>query len=63
MEERLRKWRLILGRQSNPTDDIQLDDDMNRMDQVLEALYDAERKGGLGNSSPNVNISQNQLFK
>ncbi len=55
MEERLRKWRLILGRQSNPTDDIQLDDDMNRMDQVLEALYDAERKGGLGNSSPNVN--------
>jgi len=55
MEERLRKWRLILGRQSNPTDDIQLDDDMNRIDQVLEALYDAERKGGLGNSSPNVN--------
>ena len=24
------------------------------MDQVLEALYDAERKGGLGSSSPNV---------
>ncbi len=55
MEERLRKWRLILGNQSNPADDIQLDDDMSRMDQILEALYDAERKGGLGNSSPNVN--------
>ena len=41
MEERLRKWRLILGSQSNPADDIQLDEDMERMDQVLEALYDA----------------------
>ena len=25
------------------------------MDQVLDALYDSERKGGLGSSSPNVN--------
>lgn len=55
MEERLRKWRLILGRQANPADDIQLEGEINRMDQVLEALYDKERKGGLGNSAPNVN--------
>ncbi len=55
MEERLRKWRLILGRQANPADDIQLEGEVNRMDQVLEALYDKERKGGLGNSAPNVN--------
>ncbi len=55
MEERLRKWRLILGSQANPADDIQLDGEMNRIDQILEALYDNERKGSLGNSSPNVN--------
>ncbi len=55
MEERLRKWRLILGNQANPADDIPLDGENRRMDQILEALYDTERKGGLGNSSPNVN--------
>ena len=55
MEERLRKWRLILGQQADPTKDILLDGEMNRMDEIMEALYDTERKGGLGNSSPNVN--------
>jgi Mg-chelatase subunit ChlD len=55
MEERLKKWRLILGNQANPAEDILLDEEMSRIDQVLEALYDTERKGGLGNSSPNIN--------
>ena len=55
MEERLRKWRLILGKQANPAGDVSLDGEMNQMDEVLEALYDTERQGGLGSSSPNVN--------
>lgn len=55
MDEKLRKWRLILGKQSNPADDIELSETMQGMDDVLDALYDAERKGGLGSSAPNVN--------
>lgn len=55
MEERIRKWRLILGKQSNPEEDVQLQGEEGALDQVLEALYDADRKGGLGSSSPNVN--------
>ena len=57
MDERLRKWRLILGKQADQENDIPLDAEMQGMDAVLEALYDndSERQGGLGNSSPNVN--------
>ena len=55
MDERLRKWRLILGQQADPAKDILLEGEMNRMDEIMEALYDSDRKGGLGNSSPNIN--------
>jgi Mg-chelatase subunit ChlD len=55
MEERIRKWRLILGKQSNPEEDVTLKGEEGALDQVLEALYDADRKGGLGSSAPNVN--------
>lgn len=55
MEERIRKWRLILGQKSDPENDVDLQGMEGALDQVLEALYDADRKGGLGSSSPNVN--------
>jgi len=55
MEERLHKWRLILGKKANPEEDIGLPQELSGIDDVLEALYDADRKGGLGSSSPNVN--------
>ena len=57
MDEKLKKWRLILGQQADQSSDIELGDDdtATGMDDVLEALYDAERKGGLGSSSPKVN--------
>ena len=55
MDERLRKWRLILGKHADPEGEVSLAGELNRMDEVMEALYDSERKGGLGNSSPNVN--------
>lgn len=55
MEERLRKWRLILGSKADPQQEITLEDGEGQMDGVLEALYDAQGRGGLGSSSPNVN--------
>ena len=55
MSEKLKKWRLILGKQSDPEGDIPLDEMQTGVDNVLEALYDAERKGGLGSSAPNIN--------
>ncbi|WP_217606490.1 VWA domain-containing protein [Chitinophaga sp. GbtcB8] len=50
----LRKWRLILG--SGPNDGIgaPLNPADLQMDKTLEALYDSDRSGGLGASSPNV---------
>jgi len=52
--ERQRRWRLILG--SGAADGIQctLTGTDAEMDRALRALYDSERKGGLGASSPNV---------
>lgn len=52
---RLKKWRLVLGKQSDPNTEVQLEDPEHGMDNTLEALYNTERKGGLGSSSPNIN--------
>lgn len=92
-DAKLKKWRLILGRQSDPEEEVSLapeeteenaqktdsadpdteeeaaeadagqnnDDngtdntDAQGMDEVLEALYDQDRKGELGRSAPNIN--------
>lgn len=64
-EERNRRWRLVLGRDPEPKGDIttdalrrsevQLSTADQGMDSVLEALYDSDRRAGLGSSSPNVN--------
>jgi len=53
-DELLRRWRLILGGQANDGTGINLSDADVRMDAAMEALYDNDRKGGLGPSSPNV---------
>ena len=52
--ERLRRWRLILG--GGPADgtDCALQGRDQAMDRALEALYDGERRGGLGGSAPSV---------
>ena len=55
MDDRIRKWRLILGKKADQAGDVSLSSEMKGMDEVLEALYESERKGGLGKSSPNVN--------
>lgn len=53
-EELLRRWRLILGGQANDGTGLSLNGADQQMDAALEALYDNDRKGGLGASSPNV---------
>ncbi len=55
MTSRLQKWRLILGKQADPKKQVGLENGQMGMDGVLEALYDSDRKGGLGASSPNIN--------
>lgn len=51
---RQKRWRLILGASAEELLQEAMSSDELRMDGVLEALYDADRKGGLGSSSPNV---------
>jgi len=54
MDNHLRKWRMILGGDQNDgTGNVLKDIDL-QIDKTLEALYDTERTGGLGPSSPNV---------
>jgi Mg-chelatase subunit ChlD len=53
-EERLRRWRLILGAPAEESLGVQLGQESIGMDRVLGALYDSERQAGLGSSSPNV---------
>src|SRR5688572_11526084 len=53
-EQHIRKWRLILGGQENDGTGVSLNERELQMDKTLEALYDSNRQGGLGPSSPNV---------
>jgi len=50
----LRKWRLILGGHQQDGTQYDLNDADIKVDRALEALYDNERSGSLGASSPNV---------
>jgi hypothetical protein len=52
--EDLHKWRLVLGGNDADGTSYSLDGLQLQMDKTLEALYDTDRKGGLGPSSPNV---------
>jgi Mg-chelatase subunit ChlD len=58
--QRQRRWRLILGSPAQSPQggnglDTPLSEAELQMDKVLQALYDSDRKAGLGSSSPNVN--------
>jgi Mg-chelatase subunit ChlD len=53
-EERLRRWRLILGSGDADGTGFELGGIDLAIDNALSALYDSERKGGLGKSSPNI---------
>src|ERR1041384_7548320 len=53
-EERLRRWRLVLGGEDADGTNISLSEADMVIDRALGALYDSDRKGGLGSSAPNV---------
>jgi Mg-chelatase subunit ChlD len=55
MSSHLERWRLILGQKADTEQEVTLTAEQKGMDAVLEALYDAQRQGSLGASSPNVN--------
>lgn len=52
-EARLRRWRLVLGKHTEP-ELGQIHGDDAAMDRALEALYESDRSGGLGSTSPHV---------
>lgn len=53
-DERLRRWRLILGGNEADGTGCTLSGADIQIDRALETLYDAERSGGLGSSSPKI---------
>lgn len=53
-EQQIRKWRMILGGDQSDGTGFTLQGNDLLMDKTLDALYDSDRKGGLGPSSPNV---------
>jgi Mg-chelatase subunit ChlD len=54
MPDRLARWRLVLGKEADSELGVELALEATAMDRTLQALYDSERAGGLGASSPNV---------
>jgi Mg-chelatase subunit ChlD len=52
--ERTKRWRMILGGGPNDGTGCELTGVELKMDNALGALYDTDRKAGLGSSSPNV---------
>ncbi|MCB9701926.1 MAG: VWA domain-containing protein [Myxococcales bacterium] len=53
-DERLRRWRLILGKPAQDALGCALGREGVAMDDALAALYESDRKGGLGASAPSV---------
>jgi Mg-chelatase subunit ChlD len=53
-EEAARRWRLILGGQAADGTGVNLTGRDLQMDRTLQALYDSDRRGGLGSSTPSV---------
>ncbi len=63
-KERLRRWRMVMGNEPVPPADhaaglegldIELSGTDAEIDAVLKAVYDSDRRSGLGSSSPRVN--------
>ena len=55
-EERLHRWRLVLGKAAEEALGCGgLKDKALAVDDTLAALYESDRKGGLGGSSPSIN--------
>ncbi|QKG56541.1 VWA domain-containing protein [Hymenobacter sp. BRD128] len=48
------RWKLVLGAAADADNSVAMPADYGALDQVLTALYDGERRGGLGASAPRV---------
>ncbi|WP_118972879.1 VWA domain-containing protein [Taibaiella koreensis] len=53
-QDAIKRWRLILGKETHEELSCSLSKEETGIDKTLEALYNAGKKGGLGPSSPNV---------
>ncbi len=53
-DEAAKRWRLILGGDDADGIGVSLSGAALQMDRALQALYDSDRRGGLGGSSPGV---------
>jgi Mg-chelatase subunit ChlD len=54
MADRLERWRLVLGQEADSELGVELAPEAAAIDRTLQALYDSERTGRLGASSPQV---------
>lgn len=56
MDERLRRWRLVLGRDADAAEAVgsELSAQDTRRDEALDAVYDADRTGGVARTAPAV---------
>jgi len=53
-DERLLRWRMLLGGGDADGTGVKPEGRLALMDKAMAALYDSDRKGGLGSSSPNA---------
>jgi len=53
-DDAAKRWRLILGGEQADGTGVSLTGPALEMDRALQALYDSDRRGGLGSSSPSV---------
>ena len=53
-EDKLKRWRLVLGSETKEELPVSFTPQEAGIDKTLEALYNSNRRGGLGPSSPNV---------
>ena len=52
--EYLKRWRMALGGNAADGTGVTLTVEEQRLDSSLEAVYDSDRRGGLGSSAPKV---------
>ena len=52
--EYLKRWRMALGGNAADGTGVTLTVEEQRLDSSLEAVYDNDRRGGLGSSAPKV---------
>lgn len=50
----LKRWRMALGGNAADGTGVALTVEEQRLDSSLEAVYDSDRRGGLGSSAPKV---------